>query len=221
MSKKTFLFSILFLGMVINSHSQNFEWVKSFGGTGAENNPLCVQTKDGSYLTWIGYNNTSFGSFNKTISRGAIACIGKLDNSGKPLWLWAPDSIIAAINFNAITTDSISENIYISGQIEGNIYFGNQNFSSFYSKSKKKYTRNAFILKLNKNGTQPKILILKDTNNSDINDIKLNENKIFVPISFNASVNKKFCALNSSSYENSGIIISCLDTNLKNINKSQ
>ena len=105
---------IIFLGNTISCNAQDFDWVKSYGGTGPENKPLCLQIKDGSYHTWIGFKNTALGSYLHHQTNGSIACVGKLSKLGKPLWLWTSDSINGTINFRSIAYDSISENIYIS-----------------------------------------------------------------------------------------------------------
>ncbi len=217
MQRKRIFFCILFLGLANMSHSQKFEWVKSFGGTGGENNPLCIQAKKGSYLTWIGFKNTSFGTFSQTQSNRPIACVGKLDNNGKPLWLLASDSVFGPIQFNSIISDSISENIYITGFLEGVIYYGKDSYHSYYSQSKKKYSRNGFVMKMHKNGTLMKFLVIEDSNYNRIYDIKIYGNKLLIPVGFGATLNQKFCGLKSICYTNGGFVLCALDSNL-NIN---
>jgi hypothetical protein len=218
---RVILFCLLFLGVVINSHSQKFEWVKSFGGSGGENNPLCIQTKDGNYLTWLGVSNTSLGVFTKKQKYPTIACVGKLDNNGKPLWLWASDSVFGPIQFNSIVSDSISENIYITGALEGIVYFGNESYHSYYSQSKNKYSRNGFVMKMNKYGTPIKFSVIQDTNYNRVYDIKIYDSKLVIPVGFGASLNQKFCGLKSKCYTNGGFVLCVLDTNLNIINSSK
>ncbi len=216
MYKKLF-FIFYFWGWALICIAQKFEWVKSFGGTGAENNPLCLQTRKAGYLTWIGVSNTSLGVFTIKQKYPTIACVGKLDKDGKPLWLWASDSIFGPIQFNSIINDTISENIYITGYLEGIVYYGNESYHSYYSQSKKKYSRNGFVMKMNKNGTPMKFFVIEDTNYNRINDIKIYENKLFIPIGFGASLSQKFCALKPMCYTNGGFVLCVLDTSL-NIN---
>ncbi len=208
-------FTIFFIfGIPLYSHAQNFEWVKSYGGSGAENKPLCYTSSNSSIIAWTASGPTKFGSFNNPKKNLKLA-VGKVDQSGSPLWLWTTDSISGNAGIGSLFYDTLNSKIYVTGYLQGKIYIGGNSWSSFYSKSINKYSTNGLLIKLNAKGQFEDILVLKDSNNCNINSIVEMKKELIISVDFIVKTTTKFCAINTSCFDKSGIVICSLDSNFK------
>ncbi len=210
------------MGVALICKAQNFEWVKSYGGTGGENYPVCFHSKDNSYLGWTGFVQTQFGSSSKKSHSKylTILGVGKIDKSGSPQWMWSSDSIIGSASISSILFDSLKENTFVSGRLSGKLYSNNKVYSSFYSNAVKKYSENGFIIKLDKSGTIEKVLIINDSNQTNINSINFLGNSLVFTLSINIWNKANFCGIGMPCISKSGIILCQLDSNLNLIAKS-
>ena len=213
MIKRILFCFLLILGVALLCNSQNFKWVKNYGGVGAENNPLCLHTKDASYIAWTGGSNTKFGSFSKSSKNSIILAVGKIDVSGNSQWMWTADSITENGRIESVFYDTINSKIFISGYLQGKLYSGSKVWSSYYSKSKNKYSANGLLIRLNNKGQLEKVLVLNDSNNSNINSINSINSELIISADFIVNTSNKFCALGSSCYSKSGIVICRIDSN--------
>ncbi len=107
----------------------NFLWAKSAGGLGDdEGNDIAIDADNNIIITGIFSDTAYFGldtlRYNKSIGNDIF--ITKMDKDGN--WLWAKQvsaTTNSTLNYgNGVSTDG-NKNIYVTGQIDGTVSFGN------------------------------------------------------------------------------------------------
>ncbi|MFT3909604.1 MAG: hypothetical protein QM737_09280 [Ferruginibacter sp.] len=158
MKKYLFFFSLCIF--YTNCFAQNFQWVKSMGGTGSLDfgNSTVVEKSGNIYYDASFQNTVDFdpgpGVFNLTATGTSDICISKLNTAGDFLWAKQIASVPTTRNFSyCLTLDSIG-NIYLTGSFKGTVDFDPG--PAVHNLTSVSYpfatSTNVFILKLDNNG---------------------------------------------------------------------
>ncbi|NUM32327.1 MAG: gliding motility-associated C-terminal domain-containing protein [Bacteroidetes bacterium] len=156
MLKNLLILILSILGMVIHSHSQNYQWIKQIGDKQFETGSKCKILSDGrAIISWNFIDSTSIDSFKIKLKNSySPTLIAFLNKYGKSKWIWTPDSAFS-MNVSTIRFSESLNKIYICGKFAKSATINNILY---------KGKMNGFILRLDTNGIFEKIYTLSNPN---------------------------------------------------------
>ncbi len=103
----------------------NFQWIKKGGSNSEDAEANCVAVDENGYIYSAGYyrGTATFGSTTLTSVGSTDIFIVKYDHSGNVVWAKSAGGAYEDIAYG-LTIDTNSHQIYMTGQIDNNAYFG-------------------------------------------------------------------------------------------------
>lgn len=156
MQKSFFILCTVILGMAYSVHSQNFEWIKTYGGSQSDYNRTICSSGSGQFIYSFGYvmNNTAnnsttdIGGMTLNSDKKEFSYIFKADTGGKVIW--AKEVFKGYPLAGQILSDD-NDNLYFFSHVARDSVRVFPN-TPLIDNTSKKYLAISFIVKFDKNG---------------------------------------------------------------------